>query len=118
MGAIVAALAFGVAYGEVAATGISAQQRYPWNGLVDITVTLSGASNEAAQAVCRFVATNSATHAALNVSHVIGGGAVSGSGSTWTRRFRSLPVWDAPVLVAERAGLELVRETATASASR
>ena len=33
-------------------------------------------------------------------------------------RFRSLPVWDAPVLVAERAGLELVRETATASASR
>ena len=70
---------------------VTAQQRYPWNGLVDITVTLSGTSNDAAQAVCEFVATNCATHVALDVSHVTGGSVVSGSGSTWTRRF----VWTA-----------------------
>ena len=107
-GAMVAALTFGATGGEVTATGVTAQQRYPWNGMVDITVTLSGASNDAAQAECRFVATNSATHAALNVSHVTGDIVASGSGSTWTRRF----LWDATADIGEVkiADLELVVE--------
>ena len=107
-GAMVAALTFGATGGEVTATGVTAQQRYPWNGMVDVTVTLSGASNDAAQAECRFVATNSATHAALNVSHVTGDSVASGSGSTWTRRF----LWDATADIGEVkiADLELVVE--------
>ena len=94
---LVAALTFGATGGEVTATAMTAQQRYPWNGLVDITVTLSGTSNDAVQVACRFVATNSATHAALNVLHVTGGSEVSGSGSTWTRQF----VWDAAADLGE-----------------
>ena len=76
---------------------VTARQRYPWNGKVDITVTLTGASNDVANAACRFVATNSATRAALNVAHVTGDGVVSGSGSTWTRKF----VWDATADLGE-----------------
>ena len=78
-------------------TNVTARQRYPWNGLVDIVVTLAGASNDVANAACRFVATNSATLAALNVSHVTGDGVASGSGSTWTRKF----VWDATADLGE-----------------
>ena len=89
-GAMVGVLMFGAPGGEVTATAVTAQQRYPWNGMVDITVTFSGASNDAAQAVCRFMATNSATHAALNVSHVTDDSVVSGSGNIWRRRF----VWN------------------------
>ena len=107
-GAMVGVLLFGATGGEVTATGVTAQQRYPWNGMVDITVTLSGASNDAAQAECRFVATNSATHAALNVSHVTGDSVASGNGSTWTRRF----LWDATADIGEVkiADLELTVE--------
>ena len=78
-------------------SNVVAQQRYPWNGKVDIAVTISGASNDAAQAVCTFVATNSATHTVLNVSHLTEDGSMSGSGSVWTRRF----VWDAVADVGE-----------------
>ena len=95
--ALVAALTFGAMGGEVTATAMTAQQRYPWNGLVDIAVTLSGTSNDAAQAVFTFVATNSATQAALDVFHVIGSSGVSGSGSTWTRQF----IWDAAADLGE-----------------
>ena len=95
--ALVAALTFGAMGGEVTATAMTAQQRYPWNGLVDITVTLSGTSNDAAQVVCTFVATNSATHAVLNVFHVTGGNMIPGSGGTWTRQF----VWDAAADLGE-----------------
>lgn len=50
--AMAAALAFGATGGEVTATAVTAQQRYPWNGMVDVAVTLSGASNEVARAQC------------------------------------------------------------------
>ena len=73
------------------ATGLTAKQRYPWNGLVDITVTLTGASNDVMDVDCVFVATNSATHTALKVAHVTTVGGITGSGTTWTQKF----VWDA-----------------------
>ena len=78
-------------------TSVTAQQRYPWNGNVDIVVTLSGASNDVARAECVFAATNSATKAAVPVAHVTPVGEVAGSGTTWTRRF----AWDATADVGE-----------------
>ena len=56
--------------GEVTATGVTAQQRYPWNGLVDIAVTIQGAAEDLPNTVCTFVATNSAIQAAIPVEHI------------------------------------------------
>lgn len=79
-------------------TDITAKQRYPWNGKVDITVSFSGASNDVANLDCSFKATDSDTQAELSVEHISRVGAVdSGSGTTWTRKF----VWDADVDVGE-----------------
>lgn len=72
-------------------TGVTAQQRYPWNGMVDIAVTFTGFSNDVARMDCTFAATNSATQAALVVDHVTAIDGARGSGTTWTRRF----IWDA-----------------------
>ena len=79
------------------ATSVTARQRYPWNGKVDIVVTFSGASNDVAETACVFAATNSATKAALAMSHVTDAGTISGSGTTWTRRY----VWDAAADLGE-----------------
>ncbi|MDO5319300.1 MAG: hypothetical protein Q4G65_11785, partial [bacterium] len=76
--------------GEVAVTAVTAQQRYPWNGLVDISVTIQGTAEDVAEADCLFAATNSATRAAIPVAHLTRNGEASGSGSTWTRKF----IWD------------------------
>ena len=78
-------------------TELTARQRYPWNGLVDITVMFSGVSNDLANAECRFVATNSRTQTALSVAHITREGGDSGNGNVWTRRF----VWDATADVGE-----------------
>lgn len=80
-----------VVAGEVTATSVTAQQRYPWNGLVDVVVTIQGDSNEVASADCLFAATNSATKIAIPVNHIMRNGGNLGSGATWTRRF----IWDA-----------------------
>ena len=72
-------------------TGVTAQQRYPWNGLVDITVTLQGSAEDVAKADCLFAATNSATKAAIPVAHITRNGDDTGSGTVWTRKF----IWDA-----------------------
>ena len=77
--------------GEVAVTSVTAQQRYPWNGLVDITVTIQGTEDDAAVARCSFVATNSANKAEILVAHVTRNGTAVGSGNVWTRKF----IWDA-----------------------
>ena len=82
---------------EPVATSVTARQRYPWNGKVDIVVTFLGASNDVAKAGCVFAATNSATKAALAMSHVTDAGTISGSGATWTRRY----VWDAAADLGE-----------------
>lgn len=91
IGALALVLACSAATPRV--TAVTAQQRYPWNGLVDIVVTLSGTSNEVADAGCAFAATNSATRAALSVVHVTRNGTDTRSGAFWTRRY----VWDAGV---------------------
>ena len=82
---------------EPVATSVTARQRYPWNGKVDIVVTFSGASNDVATAGCVFAATNSATKAVLAMAHVTDAGTISGSGAIWTRRY----VWDAAADLGE-----------------
>lgn len=71
-------------------TSVTAQQRYPWNGLVDIVVTFNGAESDVAKANCTFAATDSATKTALAIAHVNQQGNDTGSGTSWTRRF----IWD------------------------
>jgi len=78
-------------------TSVTAQQRYPWNGLVDIVVTMSGETSEVAQATCTFAATNSTTQTALAIEHITQVGTDSGSGNIWTRRF----LWDTNADVGE-----------------
>lgn len=77
--------------GEVTATGVTARQRYPWNGLVDIVVTIQGKAEDLPNTVCSFVATNSATKTAIPVEHITRNGSDTGSGNTWTRKY----IWDA-----------------------
>lgn len=72
-------------------TGVTAQQRYPWNGLVDITVTLSGAENDVANADFSFVATNKATKTEIPIASLSCNGTPSGSGTSWTQKF----IWNA-----------------------
>ena len=83
--------------GDVTVTDFTVRQRYPWNGLVDIVVLLSGTVNEIVDAECTFAATNGATHAALPVTHIVQVGVDSGSGTTWTRSY----VWDAAADIGE-----------------
>ena len=77
--------------GVATATGVTAQQRYPWNGLVDITVTIQGEAGDLPRTICTFAATNSATKAEIPVEHITQNGTDTGSGTSWTRKF----VWDA-----------------------
>ena len=49
---------FSTMAGEVKATSVTAQQRYPWNGLVDVNVTVNCASNDLADVSYVFVATD------------------------------------------------------------
>ena len=77
--------------GEVTATSVTARQRYPWNGLVDVTVTIQGSADDLLVTECSFVATNSATKGEIPVVHVTRNGDDVGSGSVWTRKY----IWDA-----------------------
>lgn len=70
---------------------MTARQRYPWNSLVDIVVTIQGDSAGVAGAECSFVATNIATKAEIHLDHITRNGADIGSGNVWKRRF----IWDA-----------------------
>ena len=70
---------------------VEVSQRYPWNGKVDIMVTVIGESNEVAEAMFSFAATNSAIGVKLATTHITANGIVTGSGTTWTSHF----VWDA-----------------------
>lgn len=72
-------------------TNVTARQRYPWNGLVDITVTLTGTEEDCKAALFPMYATNKATGAELPIRSVTSAGAATGAGNTWTRRF----VWNA-----------------------
>lgn len=66
------------------------RQIQPWNGLVEITVMFSCESNDLAELVWTFVATNSATQKALPMSHVRQVGRDTGTGLEWQRHF----IWD------------------------
>jgi len=72
-------------------TDVTAQQRYPWNGLVDVVVTLKGTAEDVFEVECIFAATNSATGAAIPVTSITQKGDDICSGTTWNRHF----VWDA-----------------------
>ena len=77
--------------GEVSATSVTAQQRYPWNGLVDITVTVEGAAIGDPNTVWSFIASNAMTKSSIPISHITKNGTDVGAGSTWTRKY----IWDA-----------------------
>ena len=85
-------MGFGLAAHSAApmVTSVTAQQRYPWNGLVDIVVTFNGEQSDVAKANCAFAATDSATKKALTIAHVTPQGIATGAGATWTRHF----IWD------------------------
>ena len=76
---------------QLAVTKVEAQQRDPWNGLVDVTVTLQGSAEDVAKVECSFAATNSATKEEIPVAHITQNGNDTCSGSAWTRKF----IWDA-----------------------
>ena len=81
------ALSLAVFASEVTVTSVTAQQRYPWNGLVDITVTIQGAAEDLPNTVCTFVATNSATKAVIPVEHITCNGDDVASNGVVTRKF-------------------------------
>ena len=83
--------------GNVSVTSVSAQQRYPWNGLVDITVTIQGTAEDVAGYECVFAATNSATRAAIPIEHITQNGGDVASTGVVTRKF----IWDAKTDVGE-----------------
>ena len=72
-------------------TSLTAQQRYPQNGLVDITMTLQGAAEDVANAECLFAATNGTTKAAIPITRITHNGTDTYADGVWIRRF----VWDA-----------------------
>ena len=94
---IAALTVFNLAAATPVISSVTAQQRYPWNGKVDIAVTMEGASNDVAGAECVFAAVNSATKTALTSTNVTSVAEIAGSGAGWTRRF----VWDASADVGE-----------------
>lgn len=77
--------------GEVSVTSVTAQQRYPWNGLVDVTVTIQGTAEDMSGSRWSFAAMNNATKAIIPVEHIKRNGMDLGAGNAWTRKF----VWDA-----------------------
>ena len=77
--------------GDVVVTSVTAQQRYPWNGLVDITVTVEGAAIDDPNTVWSFIASNAMTKSSIPISHITKNGTDVGAGSTWTRKY----IWDA-----------------------
>ena len=80
-----------LADGQLKVTSVTAQQRDPRDGLVDVVVTIQGAAEDVAGVGCLFAATNCATKAAIPVEHITRNGDDTGSGTVWTRKF----IWDA-----------------------
>ena len=76
--------------GDVSVTSVTAQKRYPWNGLVDMTVTIQGTAEDVSAMDCSFAAQNGTTGESISVAHITRNEEDVGSGTTWTRKF----VWD------------------------
>ena len=82
-----------VGFATPVVSGVTAKQRYPWNGLVDITVTLSGTEEECTDETLTIplYATNKTTRAELPVRTVTANGAVTGEGNQWMLKL----IWNA-----------------------
>ena len=78
-------------------TSVTARQRYPWNGKVDVVVLMTGDSNDVANAECSFLLTNKATGAAMAIPHISGDTVALGAATAWSRKF----VWDAAADLGE-----------------
>ena len=78
-------------------TDVTAKQRYPWNGSVDIYVRLSCESSDLAELSWTFAATNCETRMALPVKKIRQVGGDTGSGTSWARHF----IWDAAADLGE-----------------
>lgn len=83
--------------GEVSVTAVTAQQRYPWNGLVDIAVTMQGLAEDLPDYRIVFAATNRLTKTDVPIEHLMQNGLDANSGTTWTRKY----IWDATKDVGE-----------------
>ena len=72
---LAAVLLFGSALADPAITGVTAQQRYPWNGKVDITYTVSGDIETIAQSqglILKVSATDQETGTSYTASSLSG----------------------------------------------
>ena len=90
--------------GEVTVKSVTAQQRYPWNGKVDIAVTLEGDVGDWVE--CSFSAINSETKASIPVKHLTNNGDDTRTSNTLTRKF----IWDA---TADAGEVEIADVTLT-----
>lgn len=109
----VGAMALGVFADGVTVTGVTAKQRWPWNGKVDVEVTLSGTQADVEAAEYSFAATNTATAVAIDVSDVTPDGSATASGPSWTKKF----VWNADTDAPEKL-IDSVSLTVTAKVPR
>ena len=75
-----------VSFADISVTGVTVRQLEPW-GRVEIAMAIAGSSNEVAEAICTFAATNGATKAELPIEHIIDRGITAGSGEMWTRTY-------------------------------
>ena len=79
-------------------SGVTARQRYPWNGLVDIVVTLQGDSQyELTSIECIFSATNIETQTAIPTAHIMCNGEDTRLDNVCLRRF----IWDVKADIGE-----------------
>jgi len=76
---------------DVSVKSVEANQRYPWNGLVDIVVTIEGSTDDVVNTECYFAASNCTNGSAVPVKSIVQNGSDVGSGSLWKRRF----IWNA-----------------------
>lgn len=82
-----------IAMGEVSVVAVTAQQRYPWNGKVDIIITFTGTEEESGNYRYFITAINSDTGVAIPIEHIEQVGQSSASNGIWTKHY----VWDADV---------------------
>ena len=94
---VLATVAANVLFAAPTVSDVTVRQVQPWNGVVDITVTIRGLAEDVAGCDCSFAATNSATREALPVTKIHQAGGDTSSGTSWTRRF----IWDAKADVGE-----------------
>jgi len=76
---------------------VEAHQRYPWNGLVDIVVTIHGDPNDMSEIECLFAATNCMTGEAVKIDSLSHVSVDSATGNVCVRRY----LWDAAADLGE-----------------